>query len=227
VRNLASLFGIPTDRLKIPEIVAGSALVSMEIEATPPCEGVVCGAHGHCFEGECICDAGYQTPRSGCAGGGECTCSQMICPADCHACDVNATAAANANCTSCAPPLPLLLDGRCVDECPAGQFADPSGLCVPCDASCASCRGPGATDCTSCEVIGVQSHLRDGSCVDACGAGYYADDHPLVRKCHRCHLSCATCTGPRASQCMSCKPNACSTSSCPKTLKPVPLKPDP
>ena len=221
VRNMASLFGIPASRMKVPTIVAGSAVVSMEIEATPPCEGVVCGAHGHCFEGECICDGGYQTPRGGCAGGGECTCSQMICPADCEMCDVNVTDAAHANCTTCAPPLPLLLDGRCVRECPTSLFADPSGLCLPCDPSCASCRGPGVTDCTSCEVIGVKSHLQDGACAAVCSAGYYADDHPLVRNCHRCHPNCATCSGPRASQCLSCKPNACSNSSCPKTLKPV------
>ena len=75
---MASLFGIPADRMKIPKIVAGSTVMDIEIEAPSACAGVVCGASGYCLEGECICNEGHRTPAS-CKGGGDCTCSQQTC----------------------------------------------------------------------------------------------------------------------------------------------------
>ena len=79
---MASLFGIPADRMKIPKIVAGSTVMDIEIEAPSACAGVVCGASGYCLEGECICNEGRHTPAS-CKGGGDCTCSQQTCASDC------------------------------------------------------------------------------------------------------------------------------------------------
>ena len=95
-------------------------------------------------------------------------------------------------------PLPLLQPtiGRCKATCPSGSYADPSGVCMPCDASCAACTGPSASSCSSCDPVGVASHLRAGACVDSCGGGYYAEDQPLVRTCQTCHASCQACTGP-------------------------------
>ena len=89
-------------------------------------------------------------------------------------------------------PLPLLqpTTGRCKATCPSGSYADPSGVCMPCDASCAACTGPSASSCSSCDPIGVASHLRVGACVDSCGGGFYAEDQPLVRTCQTCHASC-------------------------------------
>ena len=214
---MASLFGIPAERMKVPKIVAGSAVVDMEIEAPSPCAGVVCGAHGFCYEGACKCEPGFKTPQS-CRGGGDCTCSQQRCASDCLTCAAGDTS----NCTSCAMPLPLLQPGtgRCKASCPSAFYADPSGVCLPCDPSCAECTGPGATSCSSCDPIGGASHLRAGACVDSCGDGYYAEDHPLVRTCQPCHASCQACTGPRASQCSRCRANACAKSNCPAALKP-------
>ena len=37
VRNIASLFGIPSSRMKIPEIVAGSTVLKLQIEAAAAC----------------------------------------------------------------------------------------------------------------------------------------------------------------------------------------------
>ena len=244
---MASLFGIPADRMKIPKIVAGSTVMDIEIEAPSACAGVVCGASGYCLEGECICNEGHRSPAS-CKGGGDCTCSQQTCASvtmsllctyydyvltvhllytyhaptrcasDCLSCVVGSTS----NCTSCAMPLPLLqpATGRCKATCPSGSFADPSGVCVQCDASCAACTGPGVAECSSCDPVGVTSHLRAGACVDSCGGAYYAEDQPLVRTCQPCHASCQACTGPRASQCSACKPDACAKSNCPPSRKP-------
>ncbi len=62
VRNLASLFGIPAHRMKVPKIVAGSVQADVEIIAEQPCDGLVCGTHGACQDDTgaavCICDAG-------------------------------------------------------------------------------------------------------------------------------------------------------------------------
>ena len=64
-------------------------------------------------------------------------CVPTRCASDCLSCVVGSTS----NCTSCAMPLPLLqpATGRCKATCPSGSFADPSGVCVQCDASCAAC----------------------------------------------------------------------------------------
>ena len=87
---MASLFGIPADRMKIPKIVAGSTVMDIEIEAPSACAGVVCGANGYCLEGDCICHEGHHTPAS-CRGGGDCTCSQQRCASDCLSCTVGSS----------------------------------------------------------------------------------------------------------------------------------------
>ena len=213
VRNIASLFGIPASRLKIPKIVAGSLVVEMQIEAEDTCATLVCGTYGHCFDGACVCDDGYVTPE-GC-GGGECTCSQQSCAADCLGCVPGAS-----TCTSCDPKgaTPLLSDGRCIEGCPTGTFEDASGACLACAGTCSSCEGPAATQCTACDPIGVNAFLQDGACLLSCSAGYSAD---LYRVCHKCHADCLTCSGPKASQCTSCLYNVCLKSTCPSTVKPL------
>ena len=78
MRNLASLFGIPAFRLRIPKIVPGSALLDVEIGEVDACDTSLvptCGAHGRCYLGECDCDDGWRTPAD-CADGGDCSCSK-------------------------------------------------------------------------------------------------------------------------------------------------------
>ena len=101
VRNLASLFGIPTDRMRVPRIVAGSKNVDIEIGKEDLCEKVAsCGVHGRCYEGECICDDGWRTPQDGSCTGGDCMCSEQVgCASDCVTCVPGNTN--NASCTSC------------------------------------------------------------------------------------------------------------------------------
>ena len=43
VRNLASLFGIPAGRMRIPTIVAGSTVVELQIEAAAACRQSIIG----------------------------------------------------------------------------------------------------------------------------------------------------------------------------------------
>ena len=195
VRNVASLFGIPSDRMHVPKIVAGSLGIDIEIEVLDLCADVICGTHGHCYEGKCVCDSGYATPES--CSGGDCTCSEQLgCPEDCVTCFVG-----NGTCTSCGGALPLLspVSGRCVADCPASHAPDPSGVCNPCHSTCGGkCSGPSDSQCLACDSVGTHAYLRNGQCVLACGDGFYADES---RVCRPCHSTCRQCTGPRSTDC--------------------------
>ena len=132
VRNLASLFGIPPSRMRTPKIVAGSTRrrlaagtslvdVDLYVEAEDMCSQVeTCGLHGACSDGECVCDVGWGTPTDGpepCTDG-DCLCSREVgCPDECDGCHANGT------CVRCASVWALLLDGACLDECPAPTVA--------------------------------------------------------------------------------------------------------
>ena len=91
VRNIASLFGIPADRMKVPKIVAGSLQVDAEIVKEDGCKSLVCGTNGVCNDDTgtpvCVCNAGYETP--GDCEGGDCTCSKQSCASDCLTCSAN------------------------------------------------------------------------------------------------------------------------------------------
>ena len=229
MRNLASLFGIPSFRLRIPKIVPGSALLDVEIGEVDACDVSLvptCGAHGRCYLGECDCDDGWRTPAD-CGDGGDCSCSEPICAAGCASCDP----AAPDVCTAC--PLPgggnatnasaadgsilLLQNGSCVEDCGPGEYAAPGAVCAPCDASCATCD-QFATTCTSCAPLpaaGVAASgaplawLSGASCVSECPAKTYAEVVGGVRRCLPCHSTCSSCEGPRASQCSACTAHKC------------------
>lgn len=54
------------------------------------------------------------------------------------------------------------------------------------------------TRCLSCPA---GKYLTNFACSDSCSGGYSVE--PL--KCERCHYSCSACTGPKRSQCTSCR----------------------
>ena len=101
VRNLASLFGIPTNRMRVPKIVAGSTRrrldgtssagldVDLEVDQEDLCADVeTCGPHGACEDGECLCEDGWESP-AGCTEG-DCLCSKQTgCSASCDGCHTN------------------------------------------------------------------------------------------------------------------------------------------
>ena len=58
--------------------------------------------------------------------------------------------------------------------------------------------------------------MLGGACLLRCPDGHYADG---ARVCRPCAARCKTCSGPRATQCTSCTPNACSQrGGCPSTV---------
>ena len=226
VRNLASLFGIPAARMRVPKIVAGSTRrrrlsggepvgVDITVDAPDACAEVkTCGPHGECdLAGECLCEDGWETP-SFCAEG-DCLCSQREgCPTGCESCDAHGACVgcSASNRTNALDSLPLLRGGVCVSECPADHAVVTStssgySSCLPCHATCGgACLGPAADQCVVCDTVGVHAYLLDGQCVQQCPVGYYADE---ARACMPCSARCQTCSGPRATDCTGCRPNLC------------------
>ncbi|KCV69768.1 TKL protein kinase [Fonticula alba] len=71
------------------------------------------------------------------------------------------------SCLRCEAPYLLLEDGTsCVSACPAGFFDDHEAavpVCGPCHSSCATCMGPGKTDClTNSPEASRRMHLAVG-----------------------------------------------------------------
>ena len=110
MRNLASLFGIPNGRMRVPNVVAGTSrrrrlqagsttAITVEIDRASACDDVACGPNGYCYEGEqgasCLCNTGWVTPST-CGGDTACTCSAPACAADCANCTIEAPIAPRA-----------------------------------------------------------------------------------------------------------------------------------
>ena len=123
--------------------------------------------------------------------------------------------------------IQVLHGGKCVVSCPAGHVlvsASSGGnathaTCTACDASCGDgCLGPAPDQCTRCDDVGAHAYLLGNECLLRCPDGHYADE---ARVCRPCAARCKTCSGPRATQCTSCTPNACSKrGGCPDTVFP-------
>jgi hypothetical protein len=277
VRNLASLFGIPASRMRVPKIVPGSTrrrrlagasdggtAIDVEILAEDACSADdTCGPHGSCYAGGCTCDEGWEHAPN-CAEG-DCLCSRPVsggaCPPKCEHCDATGV------CLTCAdeapvrhsgnllylgctpicglqPEVPILQpfvpklhasvqvanyicvqvrhSGKCGLSCPAGHaivtaLLGGNATCAACHESCGGeCLGPAPDQCTRCDDVGAHAYLLGGACLLHCPEGHYADG---ARVCRPCAARCKTCSGPRATQCTSCTPNACSQrGGCPRTV---------
>lgn len=78
-------------------------------------------------------------------------------------------------------------------------FEESRFTCGECPAECTACKS--TTECTGC----VPSYiLRAGKCnLDLnCPEGKYTDS--ALKACVPCHATCASCTGPAASDCVTC-----------------------
>ncbi|XP_078812274.1 proprotein convertase subtilisin/kexin type 5 isoform X2 [Oryzias latipes] len=105
------------------------------------------------------------------------------------------------HCLSCSQRH-LLLNGSCVDECPAGYFKEESGQkCEPCHTSCQTCVGKNGLQCLTCKA-----HLfREAKeCVETCQLGHYGNT--VSRTCEKCDPSCSECMEGGDEDCLSCSP---------------------
>ncbi|XP_036385914.1 proprotein convertase subtilisin/kexin type 5 [Megalops cyprinoides] len=117
----------------------------------------------------------------------------------------------HAHCLYCSGPSKLhclgchhkhfLLNGTCVDDCPAGFFRDTEQWhCERCPLSCLTCVGRLRHQCLTCKP-----HLfrEDKACVDTCQPSYYGN--VTTGTCERCDPSCGECSGRGDSRCLSCR----------------------
>ena len=112
--------------------------------------------------------------------------------------------------------LCLLSASNCFNEasvtCLEGTFLEPGGTCVTCDASCATCDGPGNNDCTGCDDNEFRNeHDECRACEASCKSGEYqvaTCPDPLFIQCGTCFGSCKACSGPNSDDCTECKEGA-------------------
>ena len=152
------------------------------------------------------CDLGWFASAA-CSPTADTTCTQ--CDLSCATCD----GPSSSNCTSCVA-LEYLSGGVCSSctTCDPGWFASAAcsatadTVCTQCDASCATCSGDTASDCTGCAA---GKYLDGGVCktCSSCGAGTYqatACTATANTVCPACEASCVTCNGATASDCTGC-----------------------
>ncbi len=126
----------------------------------------------------------------------------------CQPCDESCgtcNGATESDCLSCASTsAPFLRNGTCVAECPSvGTFSATVGTvasCLACDMTCLTCSGAGSTDCLSCPATDTP-YFDEGTCVEACPSGKYAD---TANACQECDSSCDECSDGTATGCTAC-----------------------
>ncbi|KAJ1309369.1 hypothetical protein OPQ81_006148 [Rhizoctonia solani] len=101
-------------------------------------------------------------------------------------------------------------DGKCVGACPSGTILSKSvstnstgTTCASCHADCATCSGPGSTQCSTCPSSRPLKS-SDGRCLTAssCGAQSFFDS--ASGTCRPCDAGCASCTGAGGQMCTAC-----------------------
>jgi len=156
------------------------------------------GCRNFIFESRCVtrCPAGsYATIDRACSR----------CHRDCVTC----YGPGKRQCLTCKPKgenrmyIDVTRNGFCVTKCQLGFFAQNATTCVECASHCDACSDDGRI-CTSCSRNFVLS--SDKKCIPTCPEGQFQD--PATRSCLPCHETCATCVGPRASQCGLCRDNS-------------------
>ncbi len=119
------------------------------------------------------------------------------CPSYCSSC------LSPDNCTSCSlKNFTAPVAGQCPQPCHEAQYFDfEEKHCQSCTDGCQLCVSK-----DSCLRCSVGSFLTpDATCIQKCPEGTIADQ--VTRTCQdvSCHLTCLTCYGPGADECMSCK----------------------
>ncbi|TDL20714.1 growth factor receptor domain-containing protein [Rickenella mellea] len=194
------------------EGISGSGRCLSSSVTNPPsscnCLNGQCGANG-----QCTCNAGWQTSTNGtqcasCAPGfflttdGNCKVCNLGCSqcadnsGDCVTCQSGFTQNANDR-TSCIAPSSTTSTGT---VCPDGSFSSGT-TCSPCSPSCQTCKGPLSSDCIIC---GSARFSLNGTCVqtDANGACIGTGQSSFTiadnnkHECDTCPAKCTTCAIP-------------------------------
>ncbi|KTF97312.1 hypothetical protein cypCar_00002394 [Cyprinus carpio] len=144
--------------------------------------------HVTCYQHSCpTCPLGTLTiphPEQCCPD-----CNPVQCHEDCLTCSGTPD-----HCDSCQDPSALLMNGRCLQSCPEGFFAQ-GKVCAACQPSCATCEND--FECTAC---GGSFLLSGRQCVTTCERGLFQDH----TRCLSCHDSCSSCQGAGPQDCLTC-----------------------
>ncbi|KIM31095.1 hypothetical protein M408DRAFT_327977 [Serendipita vermifera MAFF 305830] len=161
-------------------------------------------ANGVCSGSTCTCSPGWTTATS--ANSTQCnTCADGFFLTDsgnCEACGSRCSkcAASTGACTQCDSGLVInsFQPQTCgiANQCSDGQFSTGTG-CSVCNAACATCSGPAATDCIKCapntfflngRCVGIATVPASGVCT---GSSLVANGFKGV--CDTCPLGCSSC----------------------------------
>ncbi|EAR88128.2 zinc finger lsd1 subclass family protein (macronuclear) [Tetrahymena thermophila SB210] len=128
-------------------------------------------------------------------------------PPTCQNCDPTCktcSGTAPNNCLSCSGNFYLSTSGNiCTTQCQNHEFQNSANnKCTTCDSSCFTCSGSQPNNCLSCQS---PSFFQPSSktCVLQCNTNQYSLISPTP-VCLDCDPSCATCSGPTQTNCLSC-----------------------
>lgn len=95
---------------------------------------------------------------------------------------------------------PFYHQQECLEECPPKLFPSPTKICLDCHSTCEECNGISSTQCLKCED---GKFLKNGSCIPACGLGFY--QNTVTNTCDPCTLNCDVCNTTQCTKCQSGK----------------------
>ncbi|CAO1381843.1 unnamed protein product [Diamesa hyperborea] len=122
--------------------------------------------------------------------------------ANCHSSCASCNGSSESQCILCRSNR-FSYEGKCLNTCPDGFFSDKKRKeCMQCPVGCATCSGD---TCLTCKTDWMKN--KKDKCVtngsSNCDESEYFDNG----RCHPCHSTCETCTGPTENDCLSCAPN--------------------
>lgn len=86
---------------------------------------------------------------------------------------------------------------KCSLACSNGYFQDSKlPICNVCSSECGTCFNT-KNNCTSCSQ---NKYFLNNQCVNVCPNNYYIES----KQCLKCHISCSSCTGGDAFNCLQC-----------------------
>ncbi|XP_051540724.1 extracellular matrix organizing protein FRAS1-like [Myxocyprinus asiaticus] len=184
------MYAQPDQKEQKSSVKSFRRLSNLQIVREGPCRECQCqDGHVTCYQHSCpTCPLGTLTiPHS------EQCCPECNPAVQCHQDCLTCSGTAN-HCDSCKDPSALLMNGRCLQACPEGFFAQGKD-CAACQPSCATCEND--FECTAC---GGSFLLSGRQCVTTCERGLFQDN----TRCLSCHDSCSSCQGAGPQDCLTC-----------------------